>query len=99
MQHRVGEQFLLGVVHTVEEDGHQQRADLVISDGSVRDALDEEGDLVAGELLAVALLADYVLRSQSLPFWRAVTCHRWSAATCSSQGKLNSCKNRQAAEA
>src|SRR6267378_1436995 len=64
MQHGVGEDLLLIIVHAVQVNGHQQRANLVVSDRAARDAVDEEIDLTARKLFAVTLLADYILRSQ-----------------------------------
>ena len=65
MQHGLGKRLLLGVVHAVEIDGHQQCADLIVGNGPLRHAVDEEVDLFTGEMLAVAFLSNYVLRSQS----------------------------------
>ena len=58
------EDLLLGVVHAVQVDGHQQRADLVVGDTAARDALDEEIDFLTRELFAVTFFSDDVLRSQ-----------------------------------
>ena len=51
LQHRLGQGLLLGVVHAVQVDGHQQRADLVVGDAAAGDAVDEEVDLFAREIL------------------------------------------------
>lgn len=67
MKHGVGQHFLLDVVHAFEEDGHQQRADLIIGDRAARHAVDEETDLLARKLSAITFFSDYVLRSQMSP--------------------------------
>lgn len=64
MQHCFSEDLLFGIVHAVEKYCHQQRADLVISDGPASNAFNKENYLFAGELRAVALLTNDVLRSQ-----------------------------------
>ena len=47
MQHSVGEDFLLSLVHTVEVDGHQEGANLIVGDGPARHPFDEESDFGA----------------------------------------------------
>ena len=64
MQHSLGEDLLLGIVHAVKVNGHQQCAGLIVGDGAAGHALDEEGDLFGREGFPVALLSNYVLRSQ-----------------------------------
>lgn len=63
-QHGLSQRLLFGLVHSVEIDRHQQRADLVVRDVVMRYARDEEINLRSRELLAVALLPNDVLRSQ-----------------------------------
>src|SRR4029079_15306447 len=41
-----------------QEQRHRERADLGVGEAAVRDPVDEEGDLLARELRAVALAAD-----------------------------------------
>src|SRR5262249_21949794 len=48
--------------HAAEEHGHGQGGGLVVGDVPARVALDEEGDLLARELLAAALAQDDVHR-------------------------------------
>src|SRR5512132_624846 len=78
MQHRVGEDLLFDVVHPLKEDCHQQRADLIVGDGTVSDAINEEADLLARELCAVALFSNDVLWSQTfcLPFRESIKQNR-----------------------
>src|SRR5262249_39067243 len=45
VEHRLGEDLLLVLVHTVQVDGHEQRADLIIRDAAARDSADEELNL------------------------------------------------------
>src|SRR6185295_2838802 len=74
MQHGVRENLLLGIVHAVEVDGHEQRAYLVIRNCAARYAVDEELDLLARKSLAVTFLSDNVLRSQfASPLLRRTT--------------------------
>lgn len=67
MQHCIGEDRLLGIVHAIQVDGHEQGADLIVGNRPPRHAFNEERDLIARESLAVPFLANYVLRSQSFP--------------------------------
>src|SRR4030095_13604703 len=53
------------LVHAVQVDRHQQRADLVIRNASARDSADEEVDLVARKALTVSVLSYDVLWSQA----------------------------------
>src|SRR6267143_6709721 len=71
VQHRFSQQLLLGLVHAVEIDGHQQSADLVISYLFAGYAADEEIDLFTREMFAIAFFANDVLRSQVHLSWRA----------------------------
>jgi hypothetical protein len=46
----------------LEVDGHRERCGLTFGDRAVDEAVDEAGDVVVGEHLAVALRADELLR-------------------------------------
>jgi hypothetical protein len=45
VEHGLGQSLLLGVVHAVQVDGHEQRADLIVGNAAAGDACDEEVDL------------------------------------------------------
>jgi hypothetical protein len=64
MQHGIRKNLLFRVVHAVQVDRHQQSANLIVSDSTARDAVDEEIDLLARKFFAVTFLSDDVLRSQ-----------------------------------
>jgi len=55
------------VIHAIEVNGHQQCANLVISDLAVRHSIDEEFNLFMRQRLTVSLFSDNVLRSQAVP--------------------------------
>jgi hypothetical protein len=67
VQHGVGKVCLLVIVHTIQVDGHEQSANLIVGNRAARDAFDKEGDLLARKVIAIAFSANYVLRSQSFP--------------------------------
>jgi hypothetical protein len=45
VEHGLGQSLLLGIVHAIQVDGHEERADLVIGDAAIGNSLDEEVDL------------------------------------------------------
>ncbi len=49
LQHRFGERLLFGLIHAVEVDGHQQRANLVVGNVAMSDTRNEEIDLFTRE--------------------------------------------------
>src|SRR6266550_5827910 len=64
IQHRLSQRLLLGLVHAVEVDGHQQSADLIISYLFARYAADEEIYFFTREMFAIPFFANDVLRPQ-----------------------------------
>src|SRR5712671_1053920 len=67
MEHGLSQGLLLGVIHALEVNSHQQRTDLIIGNAIMRNSLDEEHDLFARQTLAVSFFSDDVLRSQAFP--------------------------------
>ena len=63
-QHGLSQSLLFSLIHSLEVDRHQQRADLIVRDFVVRYTRDKEINLCSRELLAVALLTNDILRSQ-----------------------------------
>ena len=53
--HEFGERGRLLGRHAAKEDRHQERGALVVAPAALRGALDEGGDLIAGQRMAVAL--------------------------------------------
>lgn len=64
MEHGLGELGLLGLIHAIKKDRHQQGADLIVGDCAPGDAVDKKLDLVACQIQAIAFLSDDVLWSQ-----------------------------------
>ena len=60
IDHRVGQRGGFVGCHSAQNDRHQQRRRLIIGQRAVRDAVDEEADLVASQRTAVPLLHDHV---------------------------------------
>src|SRR5882724_9133311 len=69
IQHRFRQRLLLGLVHAIEVDSHQQSADLIISNLLAGYAPNEEIDLLTREMFAIPLFPNNVLRSQVHLSW------------------------------
>ena len=60
--HRQCQRHRFVAAHSVEEDRHRERRDLAFAHSAGGNAGDELGNLLAGQRLAVTLLADDFLR-------------------------------------
>ena len=61
MQHRIRQRGLLNFIHSVQEDGHQERGGLIVGDVAGGHASHKEFDLFTRQFVAVPLLANDVL--------------------------------------
>ena len=66
MEHRFGECRLLCVRHAVVKHGHQPGRDLIVGNLAGSHAAHKEINLVGREFIAIAFLADDVLRSHEV---------------------------------
>ena len=81
--HRVGQHVRLARRQAAEEDGHAERRHLVVGHLAARVAEDQLGQLVVGQLLAVALALDQLGRADHLVATKTVErVGRETAARC-----------------
>src|SRR5688500_11716227 len=66
MENGLSELGLLGFIHPIQINCHQQGADLIVRDCALSDAVDKKLDLVACQSQAIAFLSDDVLWSQTV---------------------------------
>ena len=61
--HRVGQHGGLVVGHALEEHGHRKRGHLIVRDRAVREAVNDEADLLVRQAETVALFFDQIYHS------------------------------------